>query len=95
MAQYHPKSDEGRSGSRSGYETVDVDPKPAQKGAVEEPLINDLVRATVAGSVAAKDQLLVEVHALALRYCRNRHLAGRVRLRLLGPVAPYDFVGRE
>ena len=52
--------------------TVDVDLKPAQKGAVEEPLINDLVRATVAGSVAARDQLLAEVNALALRYCRNR-----------------------
>jgi RNA polymerase sigma-70 factor, ECF subfamily len=52
--------------------TVDVDLKPAQKSAVEEPVVNDLVRATVAGSVSARDQLLVEVHALALRYCRNR-----------------------
>jgi RNA polymerase sigma-70 factor (ECF subfamily) len=53
-------------------ETVDVNVELAQKAAVQQPLIDDLARATVAGNLAARDQLLAEVYALALRYCRNR-----------------------
>jgi RNA polymerase sigma-70 factor (ECF subfamily) len=53
-------------------ETVDVNVELAQKAAVQQPLIDDLARATVAGNLAARDQLLAEVYALAMRYCRNR-----------------------
>jgi RNA polymerase sigma-70 factor, ECF subfamily len=53
-------------------ETVDVGIERTRKATVEQRLIDDLVQATVAGSVAARDQLLAEIHALALRYCRNR-----------------------
>jgi RNA polymerase sigma-70 factor (ECF subfamily) len=52
-------------------ETVNVTVEQAE-GAVEHRLIDNLVRATVAGNLAARDQLLAEVYALALRYCRYR-----------------------
>ena len=52
-------------------ETVNLNVEQA-KGAVERRLIDNLVRATVAGNLAARDQLLAEVYALALRYCRYR-----------------------
>jgi RNA polymerase sigma-70 factor, ECF subfamily len=51
-------------------ETVELDADQPE-AAVEQRLI-DMVRATVAGNLAARDQLLAEVYALALRYCRRR-----------------------
>jgi RNA polymerase sigma-70 factor (ECF subfamily) len=44
----------------------------AKESAVEQDLIDELVRAAVAGDSAARDRLLAEVYPLVLGYCRRR-----------------------
>ena len=56
----------------SATETIDVDAGLAEEAAVEQSLIDNLVRAAIAGDSGARDRLLAEVHPLALGYCRGR-----------------------
>ena len=56
----------------SATETIDVDAGLAEEAAVEQSLIDNLVRAAIAGNSMARDRLLAEVHPLALGYCRGR-----------------------
>jgi RNA polymerase sigma-70 factor, ECF subfamily len=53
-------------------ETVNVNVDVEQADAAVEQHLIDLVGATVAGNLAARDQLLAEVYPMALRYCRRR-----------------------
>ena len=56
----------------SATETNDLGAGLAEEAAVKQALIDDLARAAVGGDGAARDQLIVEVHPLVLRYCRRR-----------------------
>jgi RNA polymerase sigma-70 factor (ECF subfamily) len=56
----------------SATETNDVDAGLAEEAAVQQDLIDDLVRAALEGDSVARDQLLAELHPPVLRYCRNR-----------------------
>ena len=56
----------------SATETIDVDAGQAEEAAVEQSLIDTLVRAAIAGDSMARDRLLAGVHPLALGYCRGR-----------------------
>jgi RNA polymerase sigma-70 factor (ECF subfamily) len=53
-------------------EMIDRDAGLVEEPAVEQTLIDKLVRAAVAGDSAARDRLIAELYPLVLRYCRNR-----------------------
>ena len=53
-------------------ETMHLDAGAAEEPAVEQTLIDKLVRAAVAGDSAARDRLIGELYPLVLRYCRRR-----------------------
>ena len=45
---------------------------PAPSGLADQPLLESLLRAAVAGEPRARERLLAEIHPLVLRYCRAR-----------------------
>ncbi len=45
---------------------------PEPSGLADQPLLESLLRAAVAGEPRARERLLAEIHPLVLRYCRGR-----------------------
>ena len=45
---------------------------PEPSGLADQPLLESLLRAAVAGEPRARERLLAEIHPLVLRYCRAR-----------------------
>jgi RNA polymerase sigma-70 factor (ECF subfamily) len=53
-------------------ETADFGAGAAEQAAVQQLAIDNLVQATVAGDIVARDRLLAAVYPLLLGYCRGR-----------------------
>ena len=53
-------------------ETADCGDAAAEQTAAQQPPIDKLAQAAVAGDIAARDRLLAAVYPLVLRYCRGR-----------------------
>ena len=51
-------------------DTEQVAPEPS--ALADQPLLESLLRASVAGDLRARERLLAEIHPLVLRYCRAR-----------------------